>query len=143
MLLVNCLSWQLSFEAIQENWRGYASCQLSELTTVAFSVTFKKRNIISSPSGSKFPLLLVVLWVKQSLYKTPVVKTFRTSVAKLRCPLLRSLFWQGNLSTHLCKIAETAKLYYNCHVTSPVIIRFLLKVSSCHFSLYFVIGFTS
>ena len=47
------------------------------------------------------------------------------------------------LSTDPCKITGIAKLYYNAHVTSPVIVTFLLNVFSCHFSWYYMMVFTS
>ena len=52
-------SWHsCSFQSYLTTERCYASRQLSELTTVAFRVTFQKRNITSWLFGSKIPLLL-------------------------------------------------------------------------------------
>ena len=45
--------------------------------------------------GSKFPLLLFLLWFTQSLLKAPGPRPFRASVIKLRCPLMCSLSWWG------------------------------------------------
>ena len=99
--------------------------------------------ILSSFFGYKFPMLLILLFVAQSLLKTPRLKPFRTSVAKLMCPYISVFYDRKTLefSTDPCKITGIAKLYCNAHVIFAVIIRFLLNVFSCHFSLCYVMGF--
>ena len=107
-------SWHsCSFQSYLTAGRCYASRQLSELTTVAFRVTFQKRNITSLHFGSKIPLLLFLLWVTHSLLKATGLKPFRTSVAKLAllsCGVFsdRKTF---ELSIGTCKITGITKNY--------------------------------
>ena len=50
-------------------------CQLSELTTIVSRATSQNEDTIATKSQ----LLLLLLWVNQSLLKTPGLKPFRTS----------------------------------------------------------------
>ena len=67
--------------------------------------------------GSKFPLLLFLLWFTQSLLKAPGPRPFRASVVKLGCPLMCSLSWWGGggavgLLAGPCGVAGIVGLYF-------------------------------
>ena len=118
--LLGCIN--IVFRSYLKSGRHYVFCQLSELTTVVFRATPKnmkspcfplnfwqpynlnfannrsfrrylQKIVISSVFSSQLPLLLILLWVTQSLLKKPWLKPLRTSVAKLSSPLLWNLFW--------------------------------------------------
>ena len=60
-----------------------------------------------------------------------------TCTKTLRNLCFQTAFSDGEtlvLSTDPCKITGIAKLYYNAHIISPVIVRFCLNVFSCRFS---------
>ena len=77
-----------------------------------------------------------MLWVTQSLLKTPGLKPLRILLPNWA--VLYFGFFSDRetleLSTDLCNITGFAKLYCNTHFTSPVIIRFLFNVFFCQFT---------
>ena len=110
---------------------------MSQLTTVAFKATLKKKHIISSLFGSKGVFTAFAV-----NYAEPVENTwFKNSSEPLFLNL--GVLYCGvfsdretlELSTDPSKLIGIAKLYYNVLVTSPVIIRFFLNVFSCRFYL--------
>ena len=126
--LVNFKSWH-SYSFYLIPGRCYASCQLSELTTIDFGANFKKINIINSLFGSKSPLLLLLLWVKLSLLKTPGLNPSESLVPNwgvLYFGAFSDKDHDPSWSTDSWKILGVAKLYYNARVTFPLKLRFLL-----------------
>ena len=124
---VNFKSWH-SYSFYLIPGRCYASCQLFELTTIDFGANFKKINIINSFFGSKSPLLLLLLWVKLSLLKTPGLSPSESLVPNwgvLYFGAFSDKDHDPSWATDSCKIPGVAKLYYNARVTFSLILRFL------------------
>ena len=142
--LVNFNSWHsCSFQSYLTPGRRYASHQLSKLTTVAFRAILKMKDMISSFFRSKFLLLLFLLWVTKGLLKTPGKNPFRTTAAKSF--LAESFLIKKPWNFQQIYVRSLELPNYTIMLMSPLqwIIRFLLNVFSCHFSLCYVMVFTS
>ena len=128
-------------------WVDNRRCRyLKNLKSISRRVTFEIRNIITSLFGSKFPLF----WMFVVSYTEPVENTWTKNVQNLFCRIEVSFtayaFLIGKPGSfqqiHVISL-KIPKLYCNAHFTSPVIIRFLFNVFSCHFVSWYGIGFTS
>ena len=94
------------------------------------------------------------LWLKISaltpfavIYTEPVENTWTKTLQNLCCQIEVSFILESFLIgkprsfQRIGGFTGIAKLNYNAHVTSRVIIRFLLNIFSCHFFFCYLMGF--
>ena len=128
--------------------------QLSELLELTFLSTFRIDNSHFKTYLRKYyqlicRFLIFVLITFAVSYTKALENTWTRSLQNLCChikvPFIVEFFLReaNELSTDTWKIIGVTKLHYNALANLSVIIKFLLFVFPCSFSLYYIMGFTS